>query len=930
MLKILHKFTDQERLSGLLSLMLTLLFACLLRPTDQNPLKHFKRQIGISILNGLDANKTFIHFFAWYLFLPMLFLFLYFSFRKLFELGVIKNNGSSILDTVLAVGIANLLIRLMNPAFEYKVDADVVTLLVIAIALTTTCLRFQWLAQDGLVTYVFGLLAFLLLFNLCFPHRSSILLIFIAACCSLATVRLYKSLVESLLRVLFATFPLLFAILIEGRSILNQHEIFVHLSKFLFLGVSFGSIMLLFLVRKMNFALALSQKLKSKEYPLLVISLGILSVIPPMVIVSDMDLFESASHGMQVFDFFHSHKFPLVESFDGHIFSNSWSAFLYQFLNQDVRGAVLNPYFQFNAAIFLFFIYKLLTYYFSKLESCLLASLGFVSLGMVFDYQFFGLILIFSTVYLVKHSDKISAYFLYWLSVFLSFLFQMPVGLPFFVASLAVLVFLHLKKVIQLNIFKISISFLLSLLLLVFIFVAILDFNLGRVKNRILEIMDIMNSNLNWAYEKIGDLNHFQYVFFYILLPLIVIIMGVQIFLAWKKPSVKDKNFAQQTALLILIISYFMNFTRSLGRHSVMEMKVQFLVWTAILIVPLFTMRFFKKGWHSLNFMLSLLSVCFLSMMQKDTAIFNKVNVYQQVSDIAKGEDIFSFKNKRQMRWQFPPEMIKELKPITTAIQTIIPPKKTYLDFTNQTLLYALTNREKPVFINQSPGMLSGAFTQRMFLQEVKEARNVDFVIMHEAANIDGVDGKIRYYLVAEYINQKFTPLTKIGKYSIWMKKSAVKNYDLSKLKESYHLSLGDISFSASVPAEHLYDLKQLPFIWANFDQEKAAQNRLLYNSDVKNNQALLKLLPAKDKQWGNYLKLEVENNEAKPLSVPLKLGNEKKEDSLTFKFEVKPGKNIYLIRVSSDPYWYTGDIERIKLADINAKLIKMQVLQGD
>jgi hypothetical protein len=930
MLKTLHKFSDKERLSGLFSLMLTLLFACIFRPNDQNPIKHFNRQIGISILNGLDANKTFTHFFAWYLGLPTLFFILYLIFRKLFDAGILQNKNEPILNPVLAVGIANLLIKLMNPAFEYKVDADVVTLLVIVIAFTVTCLRFKFLNQNALITYLFGLLSFSLLLNLCFPHRSSILLMFAATCCSLATVRLYESFAESLLRVLLAAFPLLFAIFLEGRSILNQHGIFVHLSKFLFLGLALGLMVMLFLVKKTRLALTLSQKLKDKEYPLLVISLGILSVIPPLVIVSDMDLFESASHGMQVFDFFHSHKFPLVESFDGHIFSNSWSAYLYQFLNQDVWDAVLNPYFQFNAAIFLFFIYKLLTYFFSKWESCILASIGFVSLGIVFDYHFFGLILIFATIYLAKHTDKLSAYFIYWLSVFLSFLFQIPVGLPFFVASVAMLIFLVLKKAIRLNVFKIIASFLLSLLPFVFAFIAILDFNFIRIKMRIFEIIGIMNSNLNWAYEKIGESNQFQYVFFYILLPLVVIVIGVQIFFAWRKPSVEDKNFAQQMALMILILSYFMNFTRSLGRHSVMEMKVQFLIWTAILILPLFVIRFFKNEWRALMFMVSLLGICFFSMMQKKAIIFNRPNVYQQVIDIAKDKDVLAFEDKKVVRWQFPPEMLKELKPIITAIQTIIPPDKTYLDFTNQTLLYALTNRTKPVFINQSPGMLSGEFTQKMFLQEVEEVGNVDFVITHEAANIDGIDGKIRYYLVGEYINQQFTPLTKIGKYAIWLKKAAVLHYDLNALKKDYDLSLGDISFSGSVPKEHLYDLKQLPFIWGNLDQEKAVANKVLYSGEVKNNQALLKPLSAKDKRLGNYLKLEVENNEPIPISVPLILGNEQKDDLLTFKFEAKPGRNVYLIRVSSDPYWYTDDIDRVKMEDRNLKLKQVQILLGD
>jgi len=66
--------------------------------------------------------------------------------------------------------------------------------------------------------------------------------------------------------------------------------------------------------------------------------------------------------------------------------------------------------------------------------------------------------------------------------------------------------------------------------------------------------------------------------------------------------------------------------------------------------------------------------------------------------------------------------MKQEYENLKSVLDIVLDDHETYLDFTNQTLLYALLDKEKPVYVNQSPGLLSGDTTQKFFLQEIQNS----------------------------------------------------------------------------------------------------------------------------------------------------------------------------------------------------------------
>lgn len=142
----------------------------------------------------------------------------------------------------------------------------------------------------------------------------------------------------------------------------------------------------------------------------------------------------------------------------------------------------------------------------------------------------------------------------------------------------------------------------------------------------------------------------------------------------------------------------------------------------------------------------------------------------------------------------------------------------------------------------------------------------------------------------------------------------------------------------------HNYCLGHLPRIWAEEDKKNAADNTIISDLTYHNGIYLLDSTDFRADENGNYLKiaasydgsdadgLYADNDEE--LNGTVILGNyqnnqfvEKCRYSMTF----MEGNHEYLIRCSTDYYWYIGDINAVKIqTDDILHNITMQILEGD
>jgi len=261
-------------------------------------------------------------------------------------------------------------------------------------------------------------------------------------------------------------------------------------------------------------------------------------------------------------------------------------------------------------------------------------------------------------------------------------------------------------------------------------------------------------------------------------------------------------------------------------------------------------------------------------------------------------------------------------------------------------LLYPILNKKSPVYVSQSPLQLSGEFTQEQYIKQIK---NIPIIFMPVGdSTLDGVVNSYRFYKVSEYIYQNYMPLIKYeNEFTVWclkdrcnelklkLKKESQKNLDI--LKKITNINYGYDEFVSKeldwLSFVHNNNLEYLPYIWANYDIKKAINNKVLYNlKNISNNRFSIDKLNNNQKIKGNYLL--VTGNFKNEEKVTIKLGNLKDNifsEKYKYNFIAKEGTQNYLLRVSTDYYWYTNEINSVEVVSENGiKNVSMKILEGD
>lgn len=239
------------------------------------------------------------------------------------------------------------------------------------------------------------------------------------------------------------------------------------------------------------------------------------------------------------------------------------------------------------------------------------------------------------------------------------------------------------------------------------------------------------------------------------------------------------------------------------------------------------------------------------------------------------------------------------------VFDTLLKKDETFLDFANMTSLYAMTGRDRPFYVAQSPSLLTNEKSMEMYFREIANYK-IPLAItgvtdVPYTQSIGGVPHHVRYYKVAEYIYAHYVPLTQVGDFAIWCEKDKFKEYS-QKLKNKTDIKWNDEFFYV--------DLQKLPYIWANHDAKKTIQDGYPYvECDLSDSVYNIR----------NYLdgesgaRIVIESPEASKAEIFLGR-SDKPESEYSFKFDLEPGKNEYLIRLNMNQNFYLYGINTAKI----------------
>lgn len=762
-----------------------------------NPLKfinvvRFNRIIGAGIISDVDVTRRITNF-------KILFIFFFLSFIFFFALiNYLKLNKSNNIDNKLVFKFLDNFIILSNIQIILRAVSDYFNdeyvfsysssfiMLILLIGLSYICFNIEKKirAKNYIKVIIIELLISIPLSILFRPTEKGLLgfqilgFIFTILIIKFGRKKINDRIIENIGIVSIVFIPLITSLFIELINILNQNRIFVSNPRKWYI------ILIIFIFVCFSIENFLSIKLKDWKkllYPVIIIGVTSLSVQLSLQQIYNPSIFESANSSILISDFLNNGSIPIIEHYGGHMMTDVLEGIIYGLLNKDFIGASLSPY-----SVYFMVILSIIFYFFIKEvwneEMALLSTLTFPFYNF-WNYFGLGMFLYFVVINYIKKSSYKNAMLL-WLSISCCMLYRMDLGYAFGLSAILTLLFYIFKTKKWDTIRYLAYPLFIIIILGVAIWSVVCLSKSINPTERLVEFLKISFSNQNWAYETIGETKKSLFLWTYGIVPFSVIVC-ISFSIFFKKKFIKE-----YILILYLGISYFVNFSRGIVRHSLVEYSDSRTIWTALVLFAIFFSTITK---NKKNFIVSLTFLVFLNtlLFKKD---FNQLSILENMnSKIYPIINTWSEKDKNEKTmWQNLKENNTRIERVVLSdeirntvseygdiVDVLLEKNETFIDYMNRTLLYSMLNRKNPVYVSQSPLQLSGEFTQEKFIKQIEDIPIIFMPVTEDdnlSITLDGIPNSYRYYKVSEYIYQNYEPLLKFGeKFSVWCLKEKCK-----------------------------------------------------------------------------------------------------------------------------------------------------------
>lgn len=675
--------------------------------------------------------------------------------------------------------------------------------------------------------------------------------------------------------------------------------------------------------------------IEDRYVPLLLFTVLIFVLHDQYVVFGDLDYFhlgEALITNQQLFQF---GKIPFLDIFPTYGLSNLSFQLLYSAIN---GYKPLEPYiWQWMSTIPLVIIF----YYFLKryigvwysLALCLLLPLDWI-LG---SYSMFSglnlVILCLHALIISSFSEKYwhKRQFFYWLLnyclVLLIFFWRLDFGLVDLIAFLTFLLCLMIagqkNPNLHIDFRSLTISFLIFLVFLAIsgaVLIKVTRTPFFEISRNLIDFLSMQGQSM--GYSLISSSQHSLAYFEYFLTPLIGIVY--LLYFAYLLLSKDRKISLKHFSLVFLAICSLGLSIRTLQRHSALELFYPAFTIVLTLLLPFYLNHKYSQSNYLFSLLLLAIIVVSLSPIRKDS--YTEKFLQRIMPDQG-----YNFVNWKPGDSRVILANGENQQTLTKYLKENLKEDQTFLDLTNRPLLYVLAEKEFPfylipVFNNSTEDVqhIETAKFQKLNDQELMPLTIIKGPPGFWFDRVDGVDNEIRNYRLFEFAYNNYGPYNEIDQNIIF------KSKDLLPSSE-------ELVDSSAIMRPALHQLRNLPYIWANYDPYRSLQNTkvLVDLSNQINDEGLMEpglLLPFDitsgfDKSFGSYLDLALSSGENVVVSICL--------DQLCesgFEFTTQAGTdNHYLIRLSSDWFWQATDIETIYIRANNAAIItSLKIRQGD
>lgn len=674
---------------------------------------------------------------------------------------------------------------------------------------------------------------------------------------------------------------------------------------------------------------------------------------------SSMDNIYELGNGAVAMDTYLYGKLPIIDYFSAHALGDVWTKLIYCIVNGDINGILVDPYGGLStvvAFVALFFIIKQI---FDE-DIAVLYVLLFPGTLTGIKWVSVCSISIAMLLYILK-KPSIKSYLIFWICVLISAFHTYDEGISLGVAC--IIAFL-IGCVLQKEWKKIRGFILTGASVGVAVFLMYCCYALATglpVIGRIKEWMSVsVGSSSSWATANFGDQTSFAFLISYFVVPITAVLL---LFFVIVKYIKNQKNFELVVLTIAFCLTEILYITRTIVYHNLAVCSgrtgvlLNFIHWTVSIYVLCLMAEKEKSDSIKLFAFTGTMIVVILiegTAVMKNWPSADSVLLNRSLNATSSWDftDEVTY-NKNQPRIVYDESTTNLVNSFKTVFDTLMTEKQTFLDFANVTSMYLMTGRTRPCYVGQLPSLLTDMYSQECFLREISEYDCPLAVLgTTETSYLQqmvGIPHNIRYYKIAEYIYNNYRPLLKFEEFVIWCDKDVYGEYQ-EKLATLGFADMGYVlvdygyDFTTWYTDEnenvqfafapyHSYNLQDVPYIWANYDDYGASNNDVMI--EIPALEAGRYVFDGSQKyisENGNYLSFSMINVAEDDISINSMFYDSNNEGAkMQYQLNVKPGENNYLIRISGDYFWDVFNIDTILFG--NNEYITVQnvkILQGD
>lgn len=620
------------------------------------------------------------------------------------------------------------------------------------------------------------------------------------------------------------------------------------------------------------------------------------------------DTFELANPAVPQMRILKDGEIPLLDFMSSHMISEQFYGYIYH-LFFGYEGNL-----DFHSYSFLYeFLFQLLVFLFlNKLFKNPILALVFVVFfpyaRYFFGRDYFWSVLGFYLLYRLLNKQTIYAYLGWFFTIFLLICWKLDTGASFLIASpvFLVLAFFAMDKKFKIIIFSKGLGIFVGVIGLA-VFVAIQLRSGAYLWDNFNNALSYITSNQAHGTSVQSNVYNHQFYIIHLLLPFIAFISIFTNVYFLKK--VNTKSDAQKQMLLLCSLFFYLiflaNFQRGVVRHNFL-MEYDHMLTSTFYLAFILQMIAYSSKYLSTEFRLyAMFGGGFLIILMVKvfhlSAKFPLQNSMESIFVSRKSNNEFFSQRKGIVKDSvFSANYYEGIKQFMDKNLT---ENQTFLDFSNNPMLYYYCQRSVPSYFCQS---LQNTVTDYQQLSQIKsiDTALVPMVIYQNVPRgwgdqTDDVPSSMRQYLLAEFIYTNYEPFTILNNKSIWVTKGFRSKIDTSFIytqDTSFTLPLEIDYKNAAWLVNNYYDVGQSDYL------EPIGNSKAIFHSQY------------------NFYKVDIPDNVRAENSVYAKItfdkdiidrqikvheGREDWNKIGSFTFLTKSESNSYMLRLTNHFLWH-------------------------